>query len=891
MTAQPSRSDAIARILSGTPPRIGPFRLVTELGEGGFAPVFLAVEEYGGVELRTVALKLFALDEAAAAGLAGGSRGTNATSAVAQARARIIDEARALCRVEHPNVVRFFQMMEAPGGVLGLAMEHVRGTSLGERLERQGTLPLAVTLEIGAAVASALAAVHQIGLVHRDVKPDNVIEASGAFKLIDFGIATAARRPALAARRHAEAPSAARIAAIGAGSAGPGALAGVDLDAADRTVRATGRGEDGTGTDAVAGTMGYIDPVCLARGEPADASSDLYALGAMLYECLTGRMPSSEEGGPSASRIRMNVALGLSRPPSVAQLVPSIPQGVASLIDALVEPLRERRPQRAEWVACELERLRRVTRGVADRPLPPEGPFRGLAAFDERHRDVYFGRATDVASALEVLRSRGLLALVGPSGSGKSSLARAGILPSIVDGSLGAWPAQWRAVTFSPGPRPRAALAAALAPVLEGEHLPAEPAALALRLAVLVEQNDTGLVLLVDALEEVVTVAAPDERVYLASLLAALASRPVPGLRVVVTARRDLLDPLLAEPGLGVALARSVQLVAPLSAAAWLEVLQDRLAAYGYALEDAAMQSELARDLADTASAMPLVEFALAHLWAHRDDRRRVLPRSALARIGGLAGALAQHAEATLSAVIAAHGPHAATVAGDVLLALTTPHGTRATRTRSDLAQEVPDALRDHVLAAFEKERLVVVEGEQVTLAHDALIARWPRLEAWVQSLRRERETAREVEEAAARWKRKPERELLLRGSPLGDAQSLRRGTRVKLTPDASAFVEASRRDQRRAWGGLAALVASVLLGAAVLGAFYIHDTRAAERRADAEKEAALRLVAVMSATRNKPQEQRAREVEDLVKKKHACEKQLARCSGDAGAAGATPLP
>ena len=431
--------------------------------------MFLAAEEYGGAELRTVALKLFAIDDVAGPGGTAGTR--------SNARERIVEEARALCRVEHPNVVHFFQLVEDPtGNVLGLAMEHVRGTSLADRLDNERTLPVDATLEVGAAMASALAAVHGAGLVHRDLKPGNVIEAGGVYKLIDFGIATRARRGGLdRSFSVASAASAARLSRAPVAGAGPGAtsesavvvsvpggllaphgdlLAGGDTARSERTMRASH--EVGEGTDAIAGTMGYIDPACLAEGEPADATSDLYALGAMLFECLTGRLPASDgDDAQSVTRIRMQIAMGIAAPPRVRDLAPDVPEAVARIVDALVAPKRKNRPQRAEWVACELERLRRVQRGLS-RNLPPE-PFRGLEAFDARHRDVYFGRATDVASALELLRSRGLVALVGPSGSGKSSLARAGVLPAVLDGALGAWPPQWTSVAMSPDAYPRAA--------------------------------------------------------------------------------------------------------------------------------------------------------------------------------------------------------------------------------------------------------------------------------------------------------------------------------------------------------------------------------------------------------------------------------------------------
>jgi hypothetical protein len=662
-------------------------------------------------------------------------------------------------------------------------------------------------------------------------------------------------------------------------------LASGETAASERTLHVSD--EDGTGTDAIAGTMGYIDPACFAQGEPADASSDLYALGAMLYECLTGRLPASEGGdGESATRIRMNIAMGLAAPPSVRELAPAVSEAVARVIDSLVAPRRAQRPQRAEWVACELERLRRLQRGPP-RALPPEGPFRGLEAFDARHRDVYFGRATDVASALELLRSRGLVALVGPSGSGKSSLARAGVLPAILDGALGAWPQQWQAVTFSPNAYPRAALEHALAPLLAGKLVPDDPDELAALLAASVESTSVGIVILVDALEELVTLTPAEDRAYLALFLAALSSRPMPGLRAVVTARRDLLDPLLGEPGLGVALTRAVQLVVPLTAAAWADVVDERLAVYGFSLEDDAMRGELARELASIEGAMPLVEFGLARLWDHRDVTRHVLSRHALSSIGGLAGALARHAEATLATLIQTHGPSAATVAGAVLLALTTPHGTRATKTHAELAREVPDPVREQILSALERARLVVVEDGRATIAHEALIARWPRLHAWVQTERRDREIARDIEEAATRWQAQPGPDLLLRGRPLRDARALAASRARMLSDGARTFVAASRKNELRSSAGVIGLLASVLVLALVLGfAYWVseRDARAAQRAADREKIEVAKITKTLIASRDRPKSKQEQDIEEMLQEKRTCEKELARCTGDAGA-------
>lgn len=847
----------------GVGSRIGPFRLVTQLGEGGFAPVYLASEEYGGVEVRIVALKLFF------------------TERVGQAAFdQVVAEARALSRVEHRSVVRYLQIHEdKASGTVALAMEHVRGDSLAYRITQGGALSLGDTLAAGAAIASALAAVHAAGLVHRDVKPDNVIDAGGVYKLIDFGIATVQRRQrtGMPPVSFVPAPIVHAPTAIEGGTdvnEERTLVLGAPHVTAPVALAETATIEDANG-ELIAGTMGYIDPECL-KGAPPDPSSDLYALGATLYECLSGRLPASPK--PQSTALHQAIAFGVERPPPIHDVVPSVPEAVARLVDALIDPDRARRPRHAEAVHAELERLRR---GVGrPRTLPEEGPFRGLDAFDERHRDVFFGRSSDLATALESLRTRGVVALIGPSGSGKSSLARAGVLPAVMEGELGGWPKRWGSILMRPGPSPRRALDAAFARTFGPGTANALPDAFVASLVARVEAAECGLILYLDALEELVTQSDPTERAWLADVLARLARSPVPGVRVLASARRDFLDQLLAIPSLGATLARSVQLVAPLNGRAFAEAIEDRLGVYGFALEDPAMFEELARELDGAPQAMPLFEFALARLWTERDPRTRRLTRAALARIGGIAGALEQHAEHTLAALVRQHGSpndperriEAAT--RSVLLSLTTPSGTRTRRTREEVtaAAKVDPRLAQLVLAAFEQARLVVVEDGMLTIAHEALLERWPRLRQWASSVRKERELAEETEQAATRWKeRKEERSLLLRGRPLREARELPPTT--TLSANARAFVEASRRAEARGVTGIVVLVASVIIGLGVLFVLYRtleRDAREKERRAE-------EFASTLKKTQDTPESERVRAIKKLIEEKNACERELER--------------
>jgi serine/threonine protein kinase len=322
---------------------IGPFVLERQLGRGGFAPVWLAKERFGGAELRPAAVKLFSLE---ARGL-DADRASHA-SAAARHKDQVVREAQALCRVEHPNVVRFYSIaVDDARGLVGLAMEYVTGLSLDRKLEAGGRMAPADVMELGLAVASALAAVHQAGLVHRDVKPSNVVEANGVYKLIDFGIASADQRAHPPAKKREK-----RVVLDDL----PFDVVGTKMSMLSqaRTV------EDGTGDASslgfVTGTVGYIDPVVVATGAPADASSDLYGLGAMLYECLAGKVPASS-AARAGTGLAGDVLDGRARPLPVATKAPATPEALARLVDALVSPERAARPASATDVAAELRRM------------------------------------------------------------------------------------------------------------------------------------------------------------------------------------------------------------------------------------------------------------------------------------------------------------------------------------------------------------------------------------------------------------------------------------------------------------------------------------------------------------------------------------------------------
>src|SRR5262249_20861340 len=159
------------------------------------------------------------------------------------------------------------------------------------------------------------------------------------------------------------------------------------------------------------------------------------------------------------------------------------------------------------------------------------------------------------------------------------------VLPAVADGALGEWPAAWDVAIAEPGLDPRAALLGALAPLVPGAA-ELDPAALCAALAERASAQGRGLGLLVAPIEGLGTLSGAEGRAWAAALLAQVAEHALPGVRALVTVRRDLLDPLLGIEGLGPALIHGSVLVEPVGELTWGVILDRALAAYGYTFED-----------------------------------------------------------------------------------------------------------------------------------------------------------------------------------------------------------------------------------------------------------------------------------------------------------------
>ncbi|GMT99749.1 hypothetical protein KH5H1_38690 [Corallococcus caeni] len=639
--------------------------------------------------------------------------------------------------------------------------------------ETLAELPLPVpwrrVLSLGVGLARGLAAAHRQGVLHRDLKPSNaLVTRDGEVKLLDFGLAERFE--------------------VGA--------------------------ELASGSPLLVGTLPYMAPEVIAGG-PASARSDLYALGLILHELCTGQVPRRASRRPEDT-------------PPRAALGPEVDPDFAAIILRCLAVDPHERFASAEALSEALEQLER---SIAPAPLGAGNPYRGLAPFAAEHRSLFFGREGDIRAVLERLRTRPLVLVAGDSGTGKSSLCRAGVLPRVAAGDLGDG-REPNVLTLWPGHRPLEALAAALAPVLgrrEAELVTAltdTPAWLgqALREA---HARGRGLLLFIDQLEELLTLSDPGQAAHFAWLLGELAL-PSPGVHVLLAVRGDFLTRLCALPGLGDEAERALYILRPLSPDGVREAIIGPARARGVAFESPELVQTLVASTAHGVGSLPLLQFALAELWERRDSAGGRITRAALEAMGGVAGALSRHADGVLARMSPAE--HAA--ARRLLLQLVTAEGTRIERGAEDLADASDDTFRAALRVLVEGRLLHTrtVNGlPRWEIAHESLIRSWGTLRDWLDDDIGHRVLRKRVEAASAEWDRlRRASEALWGQRQLDEVRLLEPAT---LGSREQAFLRASHRAVRRArWGrGLTALV----LALAVLASYgglklqaYLEDAR-----------------------------------------------------------------
>lgn len=478
-----------------------------------------------------------------------------------------------------------------------------------------------------------------------------------------------------------------------------------------------------------------------------------------------------EAGGPTYRTMAERV--GLSAPTLSAaasgERVPTLP--------VLLAYVRACGGDEADWgrrwreatadAAEEAEQTEQAERAEGEEDVAAS-PYKGLARFEPDDRDNFFGRAELVAELAAAIARHRIVALVGGSGSGKSSLLRAGLVPALRN---------------EEDPRRRPAVVRVITP----SDRP-DPSLLASDAA---HEGDT--IVLIDQFEELFTLCHDHcaRARFVDALLAARA--PESRLRVVIAVRADFYGRCAEHGPLADALRSATLLIGPMTSA------QLRGAIVGPAQRDRliverALTARIVADVERQPGGLPLMAHALLEVWRRR--RGKTLTEQAYDAIGGVRGAIAHTAEV----VYAGFTDEQAAAARRLLLRMVAPgDGTQDTR-RPVERSELPPALADSaVLEELVRARLLTVDGTAVDLAHEALLTAWPRLRGWIEADRERLRLHRALTEAARAW------EALDR-----DPGALFRGVRLSAAREAfgdrDRFGDPGKGEHGRAAGELTAL-------------------------------------------------------------------------------------
>ncbi|MEN8162767.1 MAG: WD40 repeat domain-containing serine/threonine protein kinase, partial [Acidobacteriota bacterium] len=610
-------------------------------------------------------------------------------------------EVRAAREVVSPNVCRIFDLHEIDGREL-VSMEYINGATLLGELQERGPLELKEAQDIASQFLSGLEAIHKAGLVHRDVKPENImLTRAGRVVVMDFGLA---------------------------------------------------RGPE-SGAGSVSGTPAYMAPEH-AAGQDLDARADVYSAGVVLAE-----MVSPE--GIRSYQSRQSVWEGVRSEPVQ---VPDSPW--APVIKRAVTRDRERRQHSAYTLIRELEDVTLRVEGADDLH-----PYPGLASFTEKDAEYFFGREAEVEQMWRKLEGPPrMLTVAGPSGAGKTSFLQAGLVPHAPPG--------WGIVRCTPGTAPVNSIAGALAAGTAGDPdavrrlLRFNEPDVAIDIVSTWRGEHQQALLIVDQFEELFTLNPPEVQQRVAQLLGRLVLDS--DIFVVLSLRDDFLYQYHRFEGLRPGLAE-LTMLGPPEGGALRRALVQPAATCGYRFEDDELVGEMLTEVEDERGALPLLAFAAARLWEKRDRGTGLLTRQAYHDIGGVGGALARHAEATVDRI----GVERIPIVRELFRNLVTAEGTRAVREWDELLSvfrtdarpkpETPDR-QAGMLAAPKPERLVaasfqlasplanrgaaeevlhelinarlltsyeVREGDEAPtrrgeIIHESLLASWPRLQRWL---------------------------------------------------------------------------------------------------------------------------------------------------------------
>jgi WD40 repeat protein/serine/threonine protein kinase len=733
------------------------------IGHGGFGAVYRAYQP--SVD-REVALKLILPEHA------------NNPEFIR----RFESEAQVVARLEHPHITPLYDYWREPDMAI-LVMRLLRGGSLQDSLENKGAWQPAEVVRLVDQIAGALTTAHRNHIIHRDLKPANILlDEEGNAYLADFGIAkrlTQAQQPVMEDDRY--------------------------------------------------GSPAFISPEQVI-GQAVSPQTDIYSLGMVIFVTLTGQTPFFDSNTDTVIRKQLSDTL-----PPVQTLRPDLPYAVNIIIWRATSKRPEARYPDAYSLANDLRQVLApdattsvmaqlstpsIPRVLSNPPNantiilePPTGysnPYKGLQAFQEADENDFFGRKELIERLVNRLaktdQNPRFLAIVGPSGSGKSSIALAGLIPALKRGALFG-SQEWFYVQITPSSNPVQQLAdgllsiASQTPTSLTDLFGADDEALANIVPAILPVDDSELVLLIDQFEEVFTLVTNEEiRTRFLNMLVKAAKSPTSRLKLIITLRADFYDRPLQYAGLSELIRDNTEVVLPLSLPEMEEAITQPSDRFGIQFEHG-LVARIISDVNQQPGALPLMQFALTELFDKRDGY--LLKTESYLASGGVLGALARRAE-DLYITLDSYSQAAAQQMFLRLVSLAEgAEDTRRRVTRTELNIISTDkSIVQHVIDEFGKHRLLTFDYEPgtrtptVEVAHEALIREWGRYRDWLQSSREELRLHRRLNQATTDWVvAGKDKSFLPSGARLVQYEALAISPLIKLTPDESAYI----------WAGVAA--------------------------------------------------------------------------------------
>lgn len=794
------------------------------IGAGGFGAVYKAYQSTVG---REVAIKVILPGHA------------NQPEFVR----RFESEAQLVARLEHMHITPLYDYWRDPSGAY-LVMRMLRGGSLQDALKKEPFSLEAAALLLDH-VASALAVAHRNNIIHRDIKPANILlDEDGNAYLSDFGIAK-------------------------------------DLDIEVVSL---------TSPDALVGSPDYLAPE-QARSESVTPQTDIYSLGVVLYEMVSGEHPFPELSPVERLFKHLNDPI-----PQIKNLEPQIAEAINEVIQkataknpthrfeesmALAKAFREAAalsesivvenivelltPREQEVLKCIIEgksnreianelvvelatvkwyvkqiyrkinvrsRVQAIVRaremnlimddweissasstsGISKLP-EPENPYKGLCAFQSADELDFFGREKIVKKLLKQLGKTGdfsrFLAVVGPSGSGKSSLVKAGLIPALWRGELPELENLY-IVEMLPGTHPLDQLEVALIRVaanpLEnlGEQLRRDDRGLIRASQLILPDDGSELLLIIDQFEEIFNLVEDEQaRTYFLDLLVTAIMAPRSRVRVVITMRADFYDRPLHYAKFGELIRNRMETVLPMSAMELESAISSPAKRTNVIFEEG-LVARIIDDVHYQPGALPLLQYALTELFEVRENR--MLTHAGYDLVGGAIGSLGRRSE---EIYIEFNEEGQQTVQQMFLRLVTLGEDVEVTRRRVArtelLAITDDDDLMDEIIDTFANYRLLSLDHDldtrtpMVEVAHEAILSEWERLREWLNESRDDIRLQRQLASTALEWeKANREESYLLRGARLQQISNWVEKSSLALTPEEKEYLDVSKIEREK---------------------------------------------------------------------------------------------